>query len=126
MPFPLPSESLSGLPVSRSHRWTVLSSPPVARAFPSGEKATAPTQPFDPRKVARASPLKTSQIRTEPSVPPVASDLPSGEKEAAAFGPDGGTLAARTDPVGPLSLALAVREPVSQRMVEPSSPAEAS
>src|SRR5277367_4792278 len=67
-------------PVAESQSLTVRSDDPDATSVPSGEKATAMTQPEWPSSVCWASPVAESQSLTVWSFDPDATSLPSGEK----------------------------------------------
>src|SRR5215470_2935747 len=66
--------------VAASHSLTVLSAPPVASRFPSGEKATDMTLLECPLRVNSSCPVTVSHSLTVLSALPVASRFPSGEK----------------------------------------------
>ncbi|KAK4073268.1 hypothetical protein Purlil1_13123 [Purpureocillium lilacinum] len=90
-------------PVLASQSRAVLSLDSVTTTFPSGEKATARTQPEWPRRTLRSVPVDASQSRDVQSDDPVASTFPSGEKATA-----------RTQPEWPRKTVRSVPEVASQ------------
>ena len=70
-------------PVPASQSRTVRSVEADATSVPSGEKATALTEPVWPWSVCMAAPVAASQSRTVPSLEADATSVPSGEKVTA-------------------------------------------
>ena len=82
-------------PVFASHKRTVVSGPPLAIVFPSGEKLTLSTPSVCPVSVFMFRPVFTSHKRTVLSQLPLAIVFPSGEK-----------LTLLTPPLCPVSIAI--------------------
>src|SRR5271154_2098345 len=69
-------------PVAMSQIRAVLSSPPVARIFPSREKVTEATAPVWPEKQCLLTPDKVFHKQAPPLVVARRTEIPSGEKAA--------------------------------------------
>src|SRR5262245_52043990 len=86
-PVLCPSSLCNSRPVPASQRRTVLSCPPEAIVFPSGDQARPEIHPTWVH-TRSSSPVATSQIRIVLSEPPEATCVLSGDQASVTIGPE--------------------------------------
>jgi hypothetical protein len=126
---PMPATSRTFLPEAASQKRSEQSPPPTSTVFPSGEKASARTQPGRSRSRSLGSapsqrctlPVAVSHSRTVgPCSLPEASSVPSGEKASAR------TRSLGPSPIGPIERRSNLPVAASHSTIVPPPPLAAS